>query len=491
MSKKTDQNRNQKHDFDSIVKVVELKQAAKIKRPYNIPLFLERLADPVPAVSDTAMKLLMELLPMASLPWRWHEEMPEEFIKVKNVPGWLYSLCEGWGKKGDFIDLCIQKLLSLHEDEVDGFINKLALLHGCHNDLPERLNKIGQSTFASLYLKKSVHVHNSQFPKQLCFSPTLSCNLNCEYCISAGILMNKNNTMPFESATRLLDWTKDHSVKRICLSGGEPTLYPNFSELLHYIHKLGMEMLLATNGLGSYETTESIIENQIDSVTLHLSSEIFESGYIPKFTKTASRLLNAGIAVALRFNLYKYDQDPIPYIDVAKDIGFSDLRIAVPIPNANRHNRFVDIKNISKFGEIIAFCVAEASKLKMSVSIAKPFPLCMVPENVARIFLSNGSMISNCQVGMQGFSHNLLVNPDLTFSPCLGLNRQSNSCILHHDGVLDAANTYRSSVEALMRKPFIDECLHCPLSINGRCIGACPSYRLETDDSFFKQNYMK
>jgi sulfatase maturation enzyme AslB (radical SAM superfamily) len=469
---------DQQYSIDTIVKVVELDQALSGGCPYDFSFFLDKLADPDRVVSDMALKSIMALMPMASLPIRWEEPMPVEITRIKNIPDWIYQSCEGWGKKGDFVDRCVQKLQTLSDKDVEDFIDRLALLQGCHDELPKRFSGIELHKLGALYKKKALQIHNIQYPKQICFSPTLRCQLNCPYCVSAGILTGKDKTMPLKAAIRLVDWGKQHNVKRICFAGGEPTLYPHFANIVNYIRKSGMEVILATNGLGDPHTTTSMIDNQISSVTLHLTDEILKTDHLHMYTRTALELLKAKVNVAMRINLLSPDDDPNPYIKTAHKLGFRDLRVAVPVPNFERHNYYVSTEYLSGFGELIGKCVTEAEKSNIRVGLAKPFPLCMLPERVAKSFLSNGSMISNCQVHMQGFSHNIVVHPDLSFSPCLALNNSSNSKILDYNGVIDAAQVYLPDIKKLSEKPPIEECRHCPLAINGRCVGVCLSYRL-------------
>jgi hypothetical protein len=224
-----------------------------------------------------------------------------------------------------------------------------------------------------------------------------------------------------------------------------------------------------------------MIETRTESVTLHLAPETLGSKTLyAQYQATARRLIGAGLSVAMRCNLTTPGDDPRPFIRAAEELGFREMRVAVPIPNARRVNQFVAVSELTRFGQAIDFFAAEAGRCGMDVKLAKPFPLCRMAETTARQFIANGSMSSNCQVPMQVFSHNMLVQPDLTYSPCLALSIKSNSSILGFRGVRDAARLYRAQVVSLMRQPLLEACPFCPLFRGGRCVGACLSYRLET-----------
>ena len=377
-----------------------------------------------------------------------------------------------------FLDVCADALVAAGSGDFDRLCGALAMLQGCHRLLPRRLLARNRRDLACRYARRAAESRNTQYPRQICFSPTFACQLNCSYCVSAGLEVNARNTAPVGDAIALLDWAKAKNVVRVCLSGGEPTLYPHFSELLRHAHELGLGMILATNGLGSPETTEAVIENRMESVTLHLTEELAESGDLGAFEKTARRLIDAGLYVAMRYNLTTTGDTAAKCVEVADRLRIPEIRVAVPIPNTKRMNKFVSPDDLRPFGDLVARCVSLAADRGIHVSLAKPFPPCMLPEHVAAGFLADGSMLSNCQVRMQGFSHNIVVHPDMKFSPCLALNRKSECSILDCRGVRSAAAVYRKKVGELMRQPFMEACGSCPLSIGGRCLGGCLSYRL-------------
>ncbi len=83
-------------------------------------------------------------------------------------------------------------------------------------------------------------------------SPEGSCNLRCPYC----------STTYKESQGRIkLDVIKDYikKLKRrglravILTGGGEPTLYPQFNELVAWLHEHALQIALITNGAESYK----------------------------------------------------------------------------------------------------------------------------------------------------------------------------------------------------------------------------------------------
>jgi MoaA/NifB/PqqE/SkfB family radical SAM enzyme len=73
---------------------------------------------------------------------------------------------------------------------------------------------------------------------------THKCNLNCKYCVYG----DRNEEMPFEKAKEIIKEAHDLKFKYVSLSGGEPSLHPNFMEICDYIISLKMQLEIVTNG---------------------------------------------------------------------------------------------------------------------------------------------------------------------------------------------------------------------------------------------------
>ena len=460
--------------LDTAIKLVAIKRAAESN---DITFLVDHLLDQDTAVANGAFRSLLSAVPMASLPERWNDSSAPREACDENIPGWIVKSSSGWGEAGDFADLCVEKIKGLHGADLDRMLDIFAGLQGMHRILMRRLQDAGFKTVAWRFAKKAATARNKQYPKQICFAPTLACQLNCIYCISAGLEVDTANSISFDAAVSLLEWVKKTGVKRVCLSGGEPTIYPHFSELLSEMNKRDIEIVLATNGQGSPASTRAVIDAGVRDVTLHFTEELAENKRMDRFRRNASDLISAGIHVAMRYNFMSLNDDSRACLNTAHELGMKELRVAVPIPNVRRKNSFVNAGVLVEYGKVIGECLEYAQNMNIHVSIAKPFPLCMLSEKAAKNFLMDGSMLSNCQVRMQGYSHNIVVHTDLKFSPCLALNRKSKYSILDTSGVRSAASSYRGWVDGLMHEPLLDACKSCPLAIGGRCLGACLSYR--------------
>lgn len=466
-------------DIDHLSKIFIIRQIKKKGGIGAVPKLIDFLGNTSPGIADAAREALFAIAPMASLAERWADDSPVQSSEKTKIPHWLWELCSGWGEKGDFVDLCIEKVRSLNQVEANLFLDQMATFQGAERLFIKRLKKYDMKDMETFFVNKVKSLRSRQFPKQLSLSPTLSCQLNCSYCISAGVEVNQKNELPFAKAMKMLDWAEICGVKRIGFVGGEPTLYSHFSELLKKVSKRGFETYLATNGLCSRKAVEAILEARPLCITMHLTPQVLISNaMVQTYIKNAHFLVKEGIYVAIRCNFVSPDENILPYFNVAAETNIREIRAAIPIPNAGRYNQYVEAVNLRKFGDLLSSFVIEGEKSGVATVLAKPFFPCKLPVETAKSFFSNGSMSVNCSVHLINFSNNMIIYPDGSFVPCLGVSLNSKKDIFQFKDTMDAAGMFKAQIIRLMKKPLLEECWNCPLWKGGRCLGACLSYRL-------------
>lgn len=72
-----------------------------------------------------------------------------------------------------------------------------------------------------------------------------SCNLNCDFCF--WDLRVTDVSLAFKK--RIVDQIIETKIKRVTISGGEPLCAGHFLEILEYMNKNNLEIILHTNGL--------------------------------------------------------------------------------------------------------------------------------------------------------------------------------------------------------------------------------------------------
>jgi radical SAM protein with 4Fe4S-binding SPASM domain len=83
-------------------------------------------------------------------------------------------------------------------------------------------------------------------PQYIQFYPTLRCNLSCTFCFNRGIRVGTD--IPFNDCTQVIGILADIGIEKIDILGGEPTLHPDFLEIVKLIWKRNLEATISSNG---------------------------------------------------------------------------------------------------------------------------------------------------------------------------------------------------------------------------------------------------
>lgn len=97
---------------------------------------------------------------------------------------------------------------------------------------------------------------------------TNACNLSCFYCYTnQDTLAN----LSLKKAREVIEQAKEYGIKQIVWLGGEPTINPNWREILMYSKRQGLSNELWSNGTNLNDNLDFIAEN-CDRFVLHLDS---------------------------------------------------------------------------------------------------------------------------------------------------------------------------------------------------------------------------
>ena len=99
------------------------------------------------------------------------------------------------------------------------------------------------------------------------------CNMRCPFCQNASLVTNPSSqpSLPLDDVLHVLDRRKN-ILEGVCISGGEPTLYPDLPELVEKIKCLGLKVKLDTNGTNPTMIKTLTKEKLIDYVAMDIKN---------------------------------------------------------------------------------------------------------------------------------------------------------------------------------------------------------------------------
>lgn len=111
---------------------------------------------------------------------------------------------------------------------------------------------------------------DQSFPISVELHLTDTCNLNCSWCTDKELRKNKA-TLPIETIEKLFREFGEHHTGVTLEGGGEPTLHPQFKEIVDKGNQLGVDLGLITNG--TVDISESVHKLKWIRISLDSSNE--------------------------------------------------------------------------------------------------------------------------------------------------------------------------------------------------------------------------
>ncbi|MFC1627246.1 radical SAM protein [Patescibacteria group bacterium] len=154
-----------------------------------------------------------------------------------------------------------------------------------------------------------------------------SCNLNCDFCLWDTRL--PNSTLKLKK--RIIDQIEKIGIKKVTVSGGEPLCDPDFFNVMEYMHKKGLKIILHTNGLKITKQSIKKIATFISRISLTMdgvnNKTIIQMRKNKNITKHTIFLVKQfhkfGIPVSIKTLITK-----INYLDIPK-IGETLINLSI------------------------------------------------------------------------------------------------------------------------------------------------------------------
>lgn len=196
-------------------------------------------------------------------------------------------------------------------------------------------------------VKDRTRVHYRRFHNIYLYI-TERCQLRCAHCYM-GDRLERALELPYEKATRILDYCRRLGGQYITFLGGEPTLHRDLPRLVdHALERGYTQVMINSNGLLAARTLDKIAPEKLHYISFSLDGATAETHDATRgpgtFVKTMAcirRTVAAGYAVRLICTVSKINVHQAPaMIELADEIGVNMLNFHVfseeglGIPNA-------------------------------------------------------------------------------------------------------------------------------------------------------------
>lgn len=295
---------------------------------------------------------------------------------------------------------------------------------------------------------------------------TNKCNLACTMCIRGE---NQNKEMIFEEFKEIFDKENTSDIE-IVITGGEPTLHPDFINFIKYSLKKFKKVLIATNGVvNRYIDSIKDMENIIFQISLDGNRESHDrirgrksfDKIIETIKKMEATNLKYCIASVVGKHNYKDIYNLIPILREFKSMKFWKISYEMPFGNA-QYDEIFSSKEWNQFVDDIL------EKVDFPLNIKKIFPLELYEKNWDKIPKNKSIRCLNCGSGKD----KIYIYPDFNAYPCTCLTEFCIGNVKNQkltDIVLGEKNNNFYNYK-LSEESYCNQCKYREVC-NGGCIG--------------------
>lgn len=321
----------------------------------------------------------------------------------------------------------------------------------------------------------------ARIPNKTTLMITHLCNQSCEFCFDASNILESSagSVMSLAAFERILGSMKasikDLSGFNVTLSGGEPTLHPDYFEMLRRISDAGFSVTVLSNGqrFSDKRFMEETLKFNVWNFQFSIegaSAEVHDRrvGLNGAWERVVAAIQNAkdlGARFITNSTMTRpFVGEMFRMIDLLDGLGVPKMNIGNTLPECAGRNRSM----IMQYPEVVE--VAEELTLyaltkRIAFSFITPLPLC----------LKEGRVISNPSVCSAGH-YSTVIDTDGTCRPCSVCNPAEWSFPKLHEleSFQQAGSCLEKAVSEYVCGSVPAECKVCPRM--PECKAACPLY---------------
>ena len=321
------------------------------------------------------------------------------------------------------------------------------------------------------YQKK--HTQEDVSARQLMIFITGKCTLNCSYCFANNLQPKDMQLSEFEE---ILQWASANNITKISLCGGEPTFHVDFDKILFLIREYRFTTYFASNFTVDCTSLENFSKEVIDKIYIHITGQTLKSRQLKKmFLDNVMYSNEKGIPLTLRANISDINPEIDEWFNILYETGTNALNVALTFPNRT-NNKFIGKDSFEEYSSMLSHLITRSDEAGITLSFAKPVPLCIFEEQTQHYLLSKMNFRPTCNVHYQNYTNNICITPEMIFHPCLGIT--TSSLKFHKYISWNEVEIFSKNViKPLLNKPLFPICADCFLFDRKLCQGGCLSYK--------------
>jgi hypothetical protein len=317
---------------------------------------------------------------------------------------------------------------------------------------------------------------------------TTRCNLKCPYCFAQERLDREQKlNMALSDAVRVIDFLKRSNHMVLRLMGGEPTLHPQFAQILEMALQSGMRVDLLSNATWPAHCN-ALFQRVSPRLLVFLLNVDHPSRYQPALWARIEENLQAirgRGSITLSFNLFEKTPQSDYIFDLARRFEIDKIRMSFSLPVLGANNRCLPLEDYKGLAPFIVDFVRQAEAEKMQVRLDNAVPLCMFDEAQAGALLLKG--VLDLQRNMY-CDPVIDIGPDLRLWCCFCLSRLWNRHLGEFENLEEIYTFFQRELRMIQGHLYpLPECQECSHRSQWKCQGGCLTHTIQRHEELFTQ----
>ena len=304
------------------------------------------------------------------------------------------------------------------------------------------------------------------------------CNQDCAYCFTVdhlgrghrdSIAEAGQSFLPVSSFQERLDFLDRSNMDRVRLLGGEPTLHPQFVELVERARAAGKKIVVFSNGLMPPDALECLEALPPQECTVLVNVNEPDTGNDGRvYTRQLEAIRRLGERALPGFNIYRTDFHPEFLLGLIADTGSKPtVRLSMAQPCLSGANQYIHPNQY----RAVAVKVARFARIAADDGVSLDFDCGFV-----RCMFSDADMetLQEAQTDV-GWRCNPILDVDIEGNVlyCFPLARLMSLPLTPKTDARALRSEFEARTRPYRQAGVYPECSTCPFKVAGACSGGC------------------
>lgn len=288
--------------------------------------------------------------------------------------------------------------------------------------------------------------------------------------------------MSWEDFMYAADFLALGGLNHISLLGGEPTLHPEFTELVRYLYERGFHSAVFTSGVLSATKLADLVslleKLEETQVRLNFICNVNHPSISPEQELERQYAFLAAVKshACLSYNIYQPDFDLDFLADYIERFELKrHVRLGLAHPIYQAQNLFIAKEQMKTVADRLVAAYPLFSQREITLGMDCGFPMCMFDDNgLGKMYkLSTNGIAFHCGAAID-------IGTSLDVWPCFPLSGYERRSLYDFSSFKELEDYERTVVEKIRetQKGIFPECAICPHRKANRCSGGCAAHVL-------------